>query len=174
MNRQKNTGFTLLEVMIVVAIIGILAAIAVPSYQDMLERNRLKQVAEGFKSDMQFARTEALKRSQTVLVTRTTGNAGAWCYGISIKAACSCAQATTTATDYCEIKRVLGADFTTINMDSANGNSFFSSRRGTIAANGVTFSTTHYKARVTFSDVGRVRLCTPSGSTGISNYPACP
>ncbi|WP_432741316.1 GspH/FimT family pseudopilin [Methylobacter sp. G7] len=175
MNRQKHAGFTLLEVMIVVAIIGILAAIAVPSYQDMLERNRLKQAAEGLKSDMQFARTEAIKRSQTVLVTRTPGNAGTWCYGLSIKAACSCAQLTTTAADYCEIKRVLGTDFSTTNMEAAVGNnSSFNSRRGTIGASGVTFSTNNYAARVVFTDVGRVRICTPSGSTGISNYPVCP
>jgi type IV fimbrial biogenesis protein FimT len=174
MHKQKGSAFSLVETMTVVAIIGILAAIAVPSYQDMIERNRLKQVAEALKSDLQFARTEAIKRSQNILVTRTPGNAGVWCYGLSTKAACSCAQVTTTATDYCEIKRVLGTEFNTTNMYAAVGNnSSFSFRRGTIGADSVTFSTNNYAARVVFSDVGRVRICTPSGSAGISNYPTC-
>ncbi len=164
----------MIEAMVVVAIIGILAAIAIPSYQDMLERNRLKLVVESLKSDLQYARTEAIKKSQNVLITRTPGNAGAWCYGLSTKDACSCAQVTTTANDYCEIKRVLGSDFDPINMDAANGNnSRFNFRRGTIGADSVTFSTNKYSARVVFSDVGRVRICSLSVATGISNYPIC-
>lgn len=173
MNNKNDAGFTLLEALVVVAIIGIIASFAVPSYQKVIERNSLKQVVESLKSDLQLARVKAIKQSQNILINRSTGSNGAWCYGLTAKSGCDCTVTTASDSDFCEIKRVPGSGFEPINMDSASGNSSFDFRRGTIGPNNVTFSSTNYTARVVFSSVGRVRICTPSGTNGLPTYDEC-
>ena len=71
-------GFTLIEAMITVAVAAILFTVAVPSFKDTIRQNRLTTQANEFITALNLARSEAIRRSQSVTVTPKVGgwNAG--------------------------------------------------------------------------------------------------
>jgi type IV fimbrial biogenesis protein FimT len=69
---QSTSGFTLLEVLIVVGIFAITAAIAVPGIMNWLPDYRLKGAARDLYSNMQKARSEAVKRNTNVGISFNT------------------------------------------------------------------------------------------------------
>jgi prepilin-type N-terminal cleavage/methylation domain-containing protein len=72
--RKYSVGVTLVELMVTLAILSILVAIASPSMDRIIRRNRLDADTERFQSALALARSEAIKRNATVSVIPTTGN----------------------------------------------------------------------------------------------------
>jgi type IV fimbrial biogenesis protein FimT len=70
----KATGFTLLELLMTIAIAAVVMALAMPSYRYVTNSNRIAGEINGLLGDLQFARAEAIKEGRTVSAcVSTTG-----------------------------------------------------------------------------------------------------
>lgn len=70
----SSAGFTLIEVMVTVAIVAILVGIAAPSFRDALQNARMTGLANDLMGDLNVARAEAVRRNaRTYLCTSSNG-----------------------------------------------------------------------------------------------------
>lgn len=65
---QKQRGFTLIELMVTIAVLAIVVSIAAPSFSTMINNNRSVALGEELASAINFARVEAAKRGDTVSI----------------------------------------------------------------------------------------------------------
>lgn len=72
---KKNHGFTIIELIAVMVIASILAAIAIPSFQDFVKDNRISAHTNELITDFHFARTESIKRNRRVTVCKSANGA---------------------------------------------------------------------------------------------------
>ena len=176
--KQLERGLSLVELLVTIAILGILASIAAPSFQSMLERRRLIAATEGVYAHLQFARSEAVKfgRDANLNVSIKTGTP--WCLGISnATASCNCNTAAACVYGPAAVmeRNLIGSEFTNIALTTTQANTQIDSIRGgfTNFTNGsitLTSSPSSLTTQVFFSRVGRVRICS---SSNVGGYPSC-
>lgn len=70
-------GFTLIETMVVVAIIAILASLAAPSFLGLIASTNVTSTVNSFVSDTRFARGEAMRRGKSVTICRSSSPSAA-------------------------------------------------------------------------------------------------
>lgn len=72
--QRRNEGFTLIELIVTMVIVGILMSMAAPSFTRFLQDAKLGGQARALSSEIQRARSEAARLNQNVVICNTTDN----------------------------------------------------------------------------------------------------
>jgi len=178
--RFHARGFTVIELMIVVAVAAILVTVAAPSFRSLFDRQRVRSAASNLNVDIQYARSESVRRNEPITVN-FSATSTPWCYGITGgSSACDCNTAGS-----CSVKTVRGEEYTNITMTLAGGSGFtVNPRQGQIlaiagggsgpATTAITFTsttTTGAQLQSRLNALGRVSPCAPGGT--LPGYVPC-
>jgi type IV fimbrial biogenesis protein FimT len=103
-------GFTVIELMISLAVLAIITALALPSYRSILEKRQVSSGAEQLGAFLSSAQFESVKRNQFVAVNYQE-NGGDWCLGMRSGDAagvdCNCTVTDATAANACALDGTL-------------------------------------------------------------------
>lgn len=179
-----SQGLTLVELMVVIAVLGIVLAVAIPSFGDMLARKRVQLIASELASDLAYARTEAGLKSVGVY-TYFQKNTEMSCYLLAQRTVgvgnCDCTRAVGTV-----CQGVLGSrEIKTIQILKSTGVAI-KVLRPEVIVNGVTglkfipprlepapldlavlvesSRGSQPKLQIELNAMGRVKICCPDGS----------
>ena len=184
MNKRLK-GFTLVELLTVVAVLGVLAAVAFPGMRDYMDKQRLVSQARAISELAQLARAEAIKHSAAVvanqkMVSMTVNPGTPWSVGLA-NGAVAC---TTTADCLINqggtnvVYRLTATECTACTMSSPGAQAVITfDLRGLVSTAGaadqlITLNSPLGKnLSVSISRLGRVSLCTTGSSVG--GYGAC-
>ena len=185
---RLGSGFTLIELIITLAVISVVLIAAAPSFADFLDKNRVRGAADGVISLISNARAEAVKTDLDVNIA-FTGSGSSWCVGANsataptggnpagAAAACNCTDAA-----QCRVSGLRSAIETGAYPDVAIGvlpaALNFDSKLGAISplgARNVTLTSPKgkYDLRVEVNALGQARLCVPASKPAIAGVAQC-
>jgi prepilin-type N-terminal cleavage/methylation domain-containing protein len=182
MRARSQKGFTLVELLVAIAILGILVTLAAPSFNSFIDKYRAKRAADTISAFLINTKSEAIKRNTTVRAVFNTAGA-TWCAGMTTKPTCDC-----TVANSCQFfqsdgitldgaeRVVRGSDYRGILLTATASTFAFTPQRGrsNVAGNAEVTSANGLKVRVVVKNTtGRIRLCSPSGSGNVGGYPVC-
>lgn len=169
MRTRSQSGLTLVEVSVVLAIIGILAAIAVPSLNGLMPRNRLSNTTSTLANEISLARVRAIAKAARFRITFTLAAAPAPdSYSLWRETSGSWVSITTvrfTDTDLASVTGFLAADEVTADTNGTMSVAF--NTQGVIR---LSTADGQFQRRILVQPIGRVSVehSTNGGSTWIA------
>ncbi len=173
----RRRGFTLVELMIGLAVLALLATLAVPSMGSALQRQRLRAAAEHLAADLTEARFEATRRGQALHVLPRSGPQ--WCWAVARQPDCGCeAPPAEEDSASCQLSRSSQSDHAGVKLLQAQAVEL--TPQGT--AGGPAGAHTAVQAalfegapgsrlQVVITALGRARVCTPADP--VPGVPPC-
>ena len=172
-NKFYGSGFTLVELIVAMAVISTTLGVAVPSFQSMTDRYRIKGAAEAVLYSLHTARTQAIKSNSAITAAFQTGNN--WEASLSDSATCAIDSATCVGDEW--TNKTLGDEFkgTEISATTFVGdNTTFDPKRGTANSGAITLTLNAYAVQVQLNVLGNPKYCADNAATANAfGYPAC-
>lgn len=188
MSLRRNTrGFTIIELMAVVAVVAVLVSLAAPAMRDYLDRQRLITQARAIQSLAQFARSEAIKHSSSAdasvkKIAMSVNQGPPWYVGLSNGVACTddatCVINESGATVSHHVSAGECSGCATLNVSPSPMLIVFDLRgivTGSTTQKVITLqSPLGRELKLEINALGRISICSPSGSpTFVNGFPAC-
>ncbi len=179
-SRRGAQGFSLIELMVAISVLLIIAVIALPSFQQSIERQRLTGAAETIYADFQRARSHAIKINGDVYANfnvSASGGSADWCYGLTDlgSGVCDCDTASAASCTLDGVAYVVsGARYPGISLSASATEVEFDSLRGTVwpvGGNVGVKSESGNELHVKYHFTGRIKRCVNSGD--VAGFEGC-
>lgn len=202
MRLRSRFGFTLIELVVTLAVLTIFAVVAVPSFNSLIDKSRLRGATDDIVNLLNTARVSAVKLQREVNVSVEAGTT--WCAGAAIApeptigdrvgtaTACDCASGTVSCLVNSQPLLVSSTAYkagsNTVKVTSGGGNQLlqgsggitFNAKFGALdlastqpTALTLTSPSGKYSTQITVSTLGQPYVCVPAGALFVSGYQSC-